>query len=108
MIDTDKDIIWVNKYEFGDWAILVQQVGADFIENDKNKYGYEIWLTNKKYHDLKIKLDRRIQYDDEIDDYVMDLINTERISAYINAFIKLSGGQNLKNYKETVEEKYHY
>lgn len=104
MIDTDKDIIWITRYEFGEWAIQVQQVGSDFIDKDKKKNGYEIWLTNKKHHDLKIKLDKRIQYEDEINDYVMDLINTKRISTYINAFIKLSGRENLKNYKETVEE----
>lgn len=104
MINTDKDIIWITRYEFGEWAIQVQQVGSDFVENNMNKNGYEIWLTNKRYHNLKIKLDKRIQYEDEINDYVMDLINTKRISAYINAFIKLSGGQNLKDYKETVEE----
>lgn len=103
-INTDKDIIWVTKYQVGEWVLLVQMVGSDFIDNDKSKYGYEIWLTNQRHHNLKIKLNRRIQYEDEIDDFVMDLLETGRIKAYIDEFMKLSGGKNLKNYNEIIEK----
>lgn len=102
-INTDKDIIWVTKFEFGEWVLLAQMVGSDFIDN-KNKHGYEIWLTNQRHHDLKIKLNKRVQFEDEIDGYVMELMETGRIKMYIDEFVKLSGGKNLKNYKEIIEE----
>lgn len=103
-ISSDKDIIWITKYQFGDWVLLAQMVGSDLIDNTKGKYGYEIWLTNQKHNDLKIKLDRRIKFEDEIDNSVIDLLETGRIKEYINSFLKLSGAKNLKNYIETIEE----